>query len=516
MKIQFEPFPMQKELIDAGQFYRHRIAKCGRRAGKTAVGAVDTLINGAFKYGSPTSTGVIGEPTYGMVENIVMPYIEELWPPQIIQKVRRKDHAIDIILPPSKEIPWYRGKEPHDGGIHTVNFASYTHPNHFRGIPKIAYFWLDEIAMADKEVWKILNYGISDLVAPGLFTTTPKFELGTLWFKEMCDRATEMMKMPGYSQDEWIKMNDKGKAKVLEEWVAFELNLKTDFIGNDGAALPPVKIPWAFRHYLIGWTSMDNPHLPVEERVRVEYEAKMDEDFYRQEILGEFVEGGKFIFGDLNFEMYDENDHRNYNLETYLTIDPAYTEKDIEDRSQTAMSVIGVSPERDLFILENVAGYWSASKQVDMMFLLQDKYNCRKVGVEKNAAYIYLEKLVAERQKSSGIVFDMIPIQTYNEQKVARAQVVPPFIKNTMLKFPKTRDGSELVNQMKTFPLGRWTDRVDSVVLFFSRDMEIIEGLQKEMYVPEEHDPDFMPLMTQKQIQAIEGETDEFQSLRLA
>jgi predicted phage terminase large subunit-like protein len=177
--------------------------------------------------------------------------------------------------------------------------------------------------------------------------------------------------------------------------------------------------------------------------------------------------------------------------------------------------VIGVSPERDLFILENMAGYWSASKQVDMMFLLQDKYNCRIVGAERNAAYIYLEKLVSERQREAGRIFELRPINTYNEQKVARAQVVPPFIKNGMLKFPRTRDGQELINQMKTFPLGRWTDRVDSVVLFFSRDMNIMEGLQKEFYVPTEHDPDFMPLMTQEQIDQVMQGKEESLSLRL-
>ena len=448
-----------------------------------------------------------------MIENIVMPYITELWPQDYIHKIRMKDHAIDLILPPSDSIPWYRGREPHKGGIHTVHFCSYTHPDHFRGKPNIAYFWLDEIAMADEMVWKILNYGILDLLAPGLFTTTPKFEIGTLWYKELCDKAIKQMQMPGYSQDEWVAMPDGQKAHVLENWIAYEMSLKTEAY-TDGVAQPPVRIPWAFRYYLINWTSMDNPYLPIEEKVRIQHEVE-DEDFYRQEILGEFIEGGKFIFGGYEFVMYNESDHRNYNLECYLTIDPAYTDKDIEERSQTAMTVIGVSPERDLFILENMAGYWSTSKQLDMMFLLQSKYNCRKVGVERNAAYIYLEKLVSEKQRESGRIFELLPINTYNEQKVARAQVVPPFIKNGMLKFPRTSDGTELINQMKTFPLGRWTDRVDSVVLFFSRDMNIMEGLQKEIYVPVKHDPDFVPLMTKEQISAIEHGKDESLSLRL-
>lgn len=445
-----------------------------------------------------------------MIDDIVIPYVHELWPEQLIHKIRIKDHSIEINLPPSDAIPWYRGREPHNGGIHTIHLCSYTHPNHFRGKPNIEYGWLDEVAMADHEVWKILNYGIGDRLAPILFTTTPKFEVGTLWFKELCDRALVHMTMPGYSHPEWAALSDGDKAQAMEKWAAYEMNLKTSVNEPE----EKVRIPWAFRYYLTSWTSLDNPYLPVEEKWRIQHEVD-DENWYKQEILGEFVEGGKFIFGDLDFVFYDETDHRNYDLECYLTIDPAYTDKDIEDRSQTAMTVIGVSPERDLYIMENVAGYWSASKQVDMMFLLQNKYNCRKVGVERNSAYIYLEKLVAERQRESGRIFDLVPIQTYNEQKVARAQVVPPFIKNGMLKFPRTIDGRECVNQMKTFPLGRWTDRVDSVVLFFSRDFNIVEGLQKDIYVPMEYDPDFIPLMTQDQVDSIDKSATESLSLRL-
>jgi len=513
-------------LIDAGNDYRFRIAKCGRRGGKTAIGSIDTLINGAFKYGSPDSCGIIGEPTYSMIEDIVMPYIEEHWPPVCIHKISKKDHYIQLKLPPSSSFDFYRGRKmkngqlqphPHKGGIHTIHFCSYTHPSHFRGKPNIAYFWLDEIAMADEMVWKILNYGIGDRLAPGLFTTTPKFEVGTLWLKEFCEKAIKQQQFAGYSQDEWIALPNKQKAAVLEQWAAYEMGLTVEDVtgaGTDGAAQPPLRIPWAFRYYMTTWTSMDNPYLPPEEKVRIQHEVE-DEDFYRQEILGEFVEGGKFIFGDLDFEMYDESDHRNYNLECFLTIDPAYTDRDIEERSQTAMNVIGVSPDRDLFILENIAGYWSTAKQLDMLFLLQQKYNCRVVGVERNSAYMYLEKLVGEKQRETGHVFELRPINTYNEQKVARAQVVPPFIKNGMLKFPKTADGKALIDQMKSFPLGRWTDRVDAIAGFFSRDMDIVEGMQKEFYVPVEFDPDFIPLLNKEQLGKIEHEGDETLSLRL-
>jgi predicted phage terminase large subunit-like protein len=418
------------------------------------------------------------EPTYAQFDRIIYPYIEQYWPKQYIHKWHKKDHCLEVVLPPSDQIPFYRGKKPHAGGIHRIFFCSATHPDVVRGVPNIAYAWLDEAAMYDELTWKTLETGIGDLLAPVLFTTTPKYEVGTVWFKELCDKAVNQHGRAIYDYFQWNhRMSDEHKMSAMQDDRDYYLEIKAETdIERDPSKAPPV--PWYNSYYEINWTSNDNPYLPIEEKFKLQSDSLDDDMWYQQEILGNFVKGGKFIFANMPWAWFDGLDD-SLVTENYMDVDPAYRSEHIEDHSQTAINIAGIGPERDIYNYVNMAGYWDTDEQLDHIFDGVVQYNIGKVGIEHVATYDYMERAIMERQLATGITFEVVPIPHENKDKLGRAQAVTPFVKNGIIKFARNKGNRELILQAETFPLGRWTDRVDALAMLFSPKFGVIEGYRK-------------------------------------
>lgn len=402
--------------------------RVGRRGGKSVLGGPDTQAS-ILERGTGENCTLIMEPTYSMIRSIVLPYIYKYWPSNMRGEYNKTDHEMEIHLP------------ARPNGLpectHMVYFRSATRPERVRGIGNICTVWLDEVAMYDEELWKIINTGIADQLAPVLMTSTPKFDVGTVWFKELCDRCND----PAYA-------------------------------GTD--------VPWEKRYVEFHWTSADNPYLLEVEYERLADEYGQDSDWFRQEILGEFVEGGIFIFGGLEFTRFQPVELNDFNLTHYITIDPAYTEEDLADRAQTAINIAGIDPARRIFIVENVAGYWSPQEQIDLLLSYYNKYKPRLIGLEKNPAYHWMERGLFEAARKLNISLPIIPLAVQNKKKVERAQSIPRLVRDKQMFFPDTPDGDALVNQMRTFPLGRYADRVDTLSLLLHRDMGIVEGFKKK------------------------------------
>lgn len=321
-------------------------------------------------------------------------------------------------------------------GPHEINFLSAERPESSRGTYKIGWVWGDEIAMWRENAWRNIRMGLFDTIAPFLGTTTPVYEVGTVWLKELCDKA--------------------GK-----HW------------GDDS-------IPWHKRYYHINWSSHDNPHLPQEEREN--FDLEFDGDWHAQEIMGQFVEGGMLIFSGLTFQTYDWNKVDFRAMEFYMTVDPAYTEEEIVNRSQSSITIAGMAGNRGMYFMENPSGYWDPDKLVDNIVAGVKKYGIRKMGYERTTGAILLEKLLTERFEREGMYVEIVPLTLIgNANKVARAQVMVPYIKQGMYKFPEingelTEDADKAIQQFKSFPLGRMNDIVDSNAHMFHRDMDLVEG----------------------------------------
>jgi phage terminase large subunit-like protein len=132
--------------------------------------------------------------------------------------------------------------------------------------------------------------------------------------------------------------------------------------------------------------------------------------------------------------------------------------------------------------MENPVGFWGIDELLDQIFKYQERYQCRKVGLEKTLAYTAMGKLLEDRMEREGKNFQVIELPLIgNANKVARAQVMVPYIKNGLLRFPTidgqlTYDADRTIQQFKSFPLGRLNDIVDSNAHMFHRDMGLVEG----------------------------------------
>lgn len=333
----------------------------------------------------------------------------------------KKDHTMVVLTPL---------------GPHEINFLSAERPDSPRGIPNIGWVLGDEIAMWKEDAWRNLRMGLADNVAPFLGLTTPKYEVGTIWLKELCDRAEE-------------------------HW-------------HDSS------LPWDERYFYINWSIHDNPYILQKEKEN--FDNEFSGDWHSQEVMGRFVEGGMLIFSSLNFQTYDWNKIDFKAMEYYMTVDPAYTEDEIVDRSQSSITIAGMAGNRGMYFMENPHGYWDPDELVTRIVAGVRKYKIRKMGYERTTGAILLEKLLVEAFEREGIYCEVVPLPLIgNANKVARAQVMVPYIKQGMYKFPTvngvlTVDADEAIKQFKSFPLGRLSDIVDSNAHMFHRDMDLIEG----------------------------------------
>jgi len=394
---------------------------CGRRSGKTHSAAADTFVITQLR-GTPNNCTVIMEPTYDSVRTVAVRAIKEIWPEEfIVKQYNENKHTMTVRTP---------------RGDHEMIFLSATKVDKPRGIPKICFAWCDEVAEYDEETIKNIVIGLADEEAPLLLTTTPKYEAGSIWLKEWRDQALV------HAQDS--------------------------------------KIDWYDRKYFVQWSMLDNPYLS--DRAKKSMADQFSGDWYQQEIMGEFVEGGMMIFDKCHFQTYDWNAINHRNLEFAMTIDPAFTEDDIKQHSQSSITIDGMDSEGNLYFMENPVGFWGIDELIDQIFKYQERYQCRKVGLEKTLAYTAMGKLLEDRMDRERKQFQVIELPLIgNANKVARAQVMVPYIKNGLLKFPTidgrlTYDADRTIQQFKSFPLGRLNDIVDSNAHMFHRDMGLIEG----------------------------------------
>lgn len=393
----------------------------GRRSGKSEFGSADTFA-AIQERGTPENCTVIMEPTYDSVRTVAVRAIKKIWPEEFIVKPYNENKHTMIVKTPR--------------GDHLVIFLSATKVDKPRGIPKIVIAWLDEVAEYEEEVVKNILIGLTDEEASLLLTSTPKYEVGSTWLREWRDEALVHAQNPD--------------------------------------------IDWFHRKFFSQASMLDNPYLT--ERSKAYFASQFDGDWYQQEIMGEFVEGGIMIFDKCIFQTYDWNAINHNNLEYYMTIDPAFTEDDIKQHSQSSITIDGIDSEGILYFMENPVGFWGIDELLDQIFKYQERYKCRKVGLEKTLAYTAMGKLLEDRMEREGKQFQVIELPLIgNANKVARAQVMVPYIKNGLLLFPTidgtlTYDAKRTIEQFKSFPLGRLNDIVDSNAHMFHRDMGLIEG----------------------------------------
>jgi len=275
----------------------------GRGSGKTWAGCLASLI----ELGRHRCHGAVVAPTYVMVQDVILPTFRELAGP-VIEGFNKASLRIDFLNGSS------------------VIFRSADRPDRLRGL-NLSFFWLDEAALCDSYVWRVL--------------------VATLRERGESGRA-------------WITTTPRGKS----HWI---YRLKENALSED----------WHFVHA----SMFDNPFLSEDfkEAVKREYGVGW---FGRQEIAGEFVDPEGALFQRDWFVV--TNGVPDEFVQVTRGWDLAVSTRASSD--YTCGVKVGVTREGDVWVLDVVRGKWEwpdARKRI-IVTAQEDGPACH-IAVEKNA-----------------------------------------------------------------------------------------------------------------------------------
>ena len=200
------------------------------------------------------------------------------------------------------------------------------------------------------------------------------------------------------------------------------------------------------------------------------------------------VDDESAMFKYKDFTFYGEVDSKE--LFITATVDPAGEGEDF-----TAITVVGMDSNRDIYILDVVNAHLKPNQIVEEVIRLSYKWKYSILGVETNFFRGMLEKEIRlavdqERKNKHFKLFSLVEIQAKSGMpKQVRIQAMQPYHERGAIKFPGNKVESlskhfyELAFQMLQFPKAQHDDILDSLAY----QLQLIRpgGTVKKKGVPE-------------------------------
>ena len=206
------------------------------------------------------------------------------------------------------------------------------------------------------------------------------------------------------------------------------------------------------------------------EDLKKEYIDKGQGYLFYQEYMNDPVSGDNQKFKQEKFKYYTEQEIEKKQLNTFLTIDRAYSTQKTAD--YTAFIVVSVDRENNWYVrqAERFKGneYEVRVKIFDMIAYWKPS----KTGMEQKA-FKYTFKLVLEEEmRKRNIFFQVEELKDGGVSKNLRIEALIPRFLSGSLYFKK--DQTDLFDEMMTFPSGVHDDLIDSLAY----QMEIAKKLK--------------------------------------
>lgn len=137
-----------------------------------------------------------------------------------------------------------------------------------------------------------------------------------------------------------------------------------------------------------------------------------------------------------------------------------------KDPDYPAIATIGKDGHSNLYLLDCWFELCSPTKQLEMIFNLNDIYHFNLFGIEtNNFQKILLEpfKMIQQKRMNEGKSYQIaISEINHSSNKIARIEAIEPLTSNRWLKFNRNIK-QEFYNLMEQFPTARYDDPLDAV-----------------------------------------------------
>lgn len=195
------------------------------------------------------------------------------------------------------------------------------------------------------------------------------------------------------------------------------------------------------------------------ETLRQEYVDKGQGYLFSQEYMNDPVSGDNQKFKIENFKFYTEEEIEKKSLQTYLTIDRAYSTQKTADF--TAFIVVSVDAENNWYVRQAERFKGNEYEVRDKIFDMHGYWKPQKIAMEQKAFQYTFKIVLDEEMRKRNVFFNIEELKDGGAGKNLRIEALVPRFLSGSIYFKQ--DQKNLIDEMMTFPSGVHDDLVDAL-----------------------------------------------------
>jgi predicted phage terminase large subunit-like protein len=151
-------------------------------------------------------------------------------------------------------------------------------------------------------------------------------------------------------------------------------------------------------------------------------------------------------------------------LFTAMAVDLAISQR--TDADYTAIVVMGMDKDWNLYVLDYLRGKWIPSEIVNNIFDMQSKWKPLGVGMEVNGFQRTLKMAAEEEMRRRSQYFGIDEIRNGpDKSKENRIKSLEPFYRRQQVYHSEWMRGKEMETELLTFPKGKHDDIIDAMAM---------------------------------------------------
>lgn len=187
----------------------------------------------------------------------------------------------------------------------------------------------------------------------------------------------------------------------------------------------------------------------------------MPSDEFSAQYMNEPVSVESQMFKEGMFKYWTQ---RPEGLYVSMAVDLAISQR--ADADYTAISVLGMDKDFNLYVLDYLRGHWLPGDIVKNVFDMQSRWKPNAVGMEVNGFQRTLKYAVEEEMRRNQQYFGVDEIKNGPERsKESRIKSLEPFYRRGAVYHASWMKGKDMETELMTFPKGRHDDIIDSMAM---------------------------------------------------